>query len=189
MMKTTVYKFFLFLLIAAGGAAGLRGQTYVIDREASEVAFSVSNLKWNTVRGTFSDIRWEGRLDIAQPEQSDFAVSVAAASVSTGIGKRDRHLAEPEFFDAENHPRITVRSSDLMHAAAEGIYLLSGTVEIKGITKPLECRVRVKNSGRGFTAESEFTLRREDFDLGADHGTFVIGEDITVEVKIVMRAE
>lgn len=188
-MKTAAHKLLFFLLIFIIGSACLCGQNYVLDREASEITFSVSNLKWNTVRGTFSDIEWQGRIDIAQPEQSDFEVSVASASVRTGIGKRDRHLAEPEFFDAEKYPRITVRSSDLMHAAVEGVYLFTGTLEIKGIVRPLECRVRVNEAAPGFTAAANFTLLREDFDLGSNHSTFIIGEEVAVEAKIVMRPE
>lgn len=149
----------------------------------------MSNMKWNTVRGTFSDLRWEGSLDFSHPEGADFTASVASASVKTGIGKRDRHLAEPEFFDAENHPRITLRSSDLMHAAAEGIYLFSGTIEIKGKSQPLTCRIQVSNLDENPVAQTEFTLRREDFDLGPNHGSFIIGEEVRVRVKIVLQPE
>jgi polyisoprenoid-binding protein YceI len=46
------------------------------------------------------------------------------------------HVLSPEFFDAENHPEITFRSTDL-RANEDGSVELAGELTIRGVTKAL----------------------------------------------------
>lgn len=172
----------LFFILSLSAAAF--GQSIKVLPE-SEVSFSVSNLSVNTVRGTLGDFRGEGQLNLAQPEQSNFEVSVGAATVKTGIGRRDRHLLTDEFFNVEAFPRITVTSGDVMHAAAEGSYHFSGELTIKDISQPISCTFTLKEEGGHSVLEGSFTVARADFELGPSFGTFVIGEEVEVHVKLV----
>lgn len=159
-------------------------QNFVVLPE-SEVSFSVANLKVNTVSGSFGDLRGAGSFDPGQPEGSNFEVSVGASTVDTGIGKRDRHLMEKEFFNVEEYPRITVKSRDVMHSAVEGRYQFSGELTIKDISKTFECAFFLKKEGGYTVLEGSFTIMRSDFQLGDSYGTFVIGEEVDVQVKLI----
>lgn len=151
----------------------------------SEITFSLSNLKWNTVNGSIGGLRAEGHFDPGKPGSSDFEVSAAVSTIETGIGKRDRHLQEEEFFHSEVYPRIIVKSEEVMHAAAESRYQFNGTLTIKDITKPLACAFFLKKEGSRVVLEGDFTVNRTDFELGSSYGSFVIGEEIEVHVKLV----
>jgi polyisoprenoid-binding protein YceI len=175
---------FLILSVFLASASMVFAQELVVMPE-SEVTFSLSNLKVNTVRGSFEDLRGEGRFDPDQPENSDFKVSVGAATVETGIGKRDRHLLEEEFFNAEVFPRITVMSSDVIQSAVEGRYQFSGLLTIKDISKPISCPFTVEKEGSHVIIQGSFTVLRSDFNLGESYGTFVIGDEVDVQVKLI----
>ncbi|MCA1752546.1 MAG: YceI family protein [Cryomorphaceae bacterium] len=175
---------YLILLTFFTFATGAFAQNLLVLPE-SEVTFSVSNLKVNTVRGSFSGLRGEGSFDPGRPEKSNFEVSVGASTVETGIGKRDRHLQEEEFFNSEAFPRIAVKSRDVTRSAVEGRYQFKGELTIKDISKPIECAFSLKNEGNLIVLEAGFTILRSDFNLGESYGSFVIGEEVDVQVKLI----
>ena len=83
---------------------------YEIDGAHTSVEFVGRHLMITKVRGRFSDV--QGRITIAEnPEESHVEVEIGAASVSTGNDDRDDHLRSPDFFDVEQFPTITFRST------------------------------------------------------------------------------
>src|ERR1700754_2204110 len=65
--------------------------------DRSAVTFKVRNM-WGMVpvKGRFTDFTADGQLP------------VKAASIKTGIGRRDDHLRSAHFFDVERFPEISV---------------------------------------------------------------------------------
>ncbi|MGH3643407.1 MAG: YceI family protein [Mycobacterium sp.] len=88
-------------------AATNPGTTWLLDPERSTLTFRNKTF-WGalTVKGTFSDVDGEG--EITSSHTVAGVLRVGAASLSTGIGKRDEHLRSADFFDVANHPEITV---------------------------------------------------------------------------------
>lgn len=59
-----------------------------------------------TVRGRFTDFTGDGQLT---GKGAVFGrVDIRAASLDTGIGRRDQHLRSPDFFDVERFEKISV---------------------------------------------------------------------------------
>jgi polyisoprenoid-binding protein YceI len=81
--------------------------TWVLDPDRSTLVFRNKTF-WGalTVKGTFSDVNGDGEITAAHTVGG--RLRIGAASLSTGLGKRDEHLRSADFFDVANHPEITV---------------------------------------------------------------------------------
>jgi len=69
------------------------------------------------VRGAFKE--WGGTVSVDPDQLIGGSVQVEAktASVNTENERRDGHLRSPDFFDAQNHPTITFRSTRVQESA------------------------------------------------------------------------
>ena len=135
-------------LLADPGVVG----TWTLVPNQSEVRFASKTL-WGLVpvKGKFTDLTGEGRIN------ADGTISgrltIKTASISTGIGMRDRHLRDEDFFDAEHYPEITVDVSGPQLA----------TLSIRGTTLPLPLQFSVKHPDAGtlqITAHTEIDRTR-----------------------------
>jgi polyisoprenoid-binding protein YceI len=110
-----------------------------LDIERSEVGFRSRKL-WGLVpvKGHFED--YEGQLELtAQPA---IELTIDAASVRTGLRKRDRHLRSPDFLDAENHPRVRFVSDSVeLHDDALRV---RGRLSARDRSIPLELEAQVR---------------------------------------------
>jgi polyisoprenoid-binding protein YceI len=81
-----------------------------LDPERSSVEFRVGGF-WGLarVKGHFDDYR--GKLDLSADPAIELTID--ATSVDTGNDKRDEHLRSGDFFDAENHPRVSFASQSV----------------------------------------------------------------------------
>jgi polyisoprenoid-binding protein YceI len=85
--------------------------TWHLDTTHSSIEFAVKHMMMTTVRGRFKDAQATLTGDRDHPEQAGVVVTIAVASIDTGVGDRDTHLRGPDFFDAEHFPKITFRST------------------------------------------------------------------------------
>jgi polyisoprenoid-binding protein YceI len=105
---------------------------YTIDKAHSEAAFQVRHLI-TKVRGTFADLEGTFQFDDAKPDQSSVEFKVKTGSVDTNEKDRDGHLRSADFFDAEQHPEITFKSTKV---TGNGKQLqVTGPLTIRGVTK------------------------------------------------------
>ncbi len=114
--------------------------TWTIDPLHSEVGFSVRHMMVSKVRGKFT--KFSGELVTAEnPLESSVAAEIDLSSIETGAEQRDGHLRSPDFFDTENHPVMTFRSTGI-RAKGDG-YVVDGELTLKGVTKnvPLELEI------------------------------------------------
>src|SRR5687767_6423477 len=142
--------------------------TYAIDASHSGVEFSVRHLGLSKVRGRFPS--FSGEITIAEePTASSVEVSIDIASVDTRDEGRDTHLRSADFFDAEQFPAMTFRSTGVRPAGSE--WKVDGELTIRGTTRPVVLDVEFEGSATdpwgndriGFSASAE--VNREDFGL------------------------
>ena len=81
----------------------------------------------STVRGNFGT--FGGEIN----ENGDLTFSLEVDSINTNNSDRDNHLKNADFFDVENHPRVTFVANNVDITSG----LIAGELTIKGITKEL----------------------------------------------------
>src|SRR5690349_6980154 len=98
------------------------------------------------VTGRFGEFSGEGQ--VAAPQTVSGRVDIKAASMRTGIRKRDAHLHSPDFFDAERFPdiHVVVTGADPLDGDTVALH---ADLTVKGTTKPVELTTTVTPTGDG----------------------------------------
>ncbi len=106
-----------------------------LDPARSQIAFT-SRSFWGLlpVKGKFTEFSGDGQ--ITRQAAVFGRLDIRAASLNTGIGKRDDHLRSPDFFDVERFPDISVVVTALQPSAGDSADLRA-TLTVKATTKPL----------------------------------------------------
>lgn len=170
-----------------------------IDTAHSEVQFAVRHLMISTVRGQFE--RFSGTLDLNenQPTLSSVEVKIETASVNTRNEQRDGHLRSPDFFNADQYPYITFKSTRVEQDDANHGRVI-GDLTIRDITKPVTLNVEYSGQAKspwgttsaGFSAHTK--INRSDWDLNwnqaLETGGVLVGEKIEIglDVEAVVAA-
>ncbi|MDH2392701.1 YceI family protein [Streptomyces sp. HNM0663] len=141
--------------------AALTGE-YTIDAVHSSIGFTVRHAMVTNVRGSFGEYEGTLHLDGSDPSRSTAAIDVKIASIDTGIADRDGHLRSPDFFDAENHPLMTFRSTSAEQLGGDA-YRITGDLSIKGVTRPLAIDLTFNGS-----AKDPYGNERVGFEGGAE---------------------
>src|SRR3984885_100209 len=84
--------------------------TWKVDPVHSSVEFQVKHLGIATVKGQFKE--FEGTLEVT-PDGVSAHGTVQTASVDTREPQRDAHLRSADFFDADQNPQITFKSTSV----------------------------------------------------------------------------
>ncbi|MFE5513606.1 MULTISPECIES: YceI family protein [unclassified Streptomyces] len=115
--------------------AALTGD-YTIDPAHSSIGFTVRHAMVTNVRGGFAEHEGTLKLDGTDPGASTASIDVRIASVDTGIADRDAHLRSGDFFDAEQFPLMSFRSTRAEQLGGDK-YRITGDLTIKDVTRPL----------------------------------------------------
>ncbi len=166
-------------------------KSWNIDPTHSEVQFKVKHLVISTVTGSFNS--FEGSLE---SESEDFEGATAkfaleTASIDTNVADRDTHLKSPDFFDAENFPKISFEGT--LNKAGDD-YKLIGDLTIKDVTKPLELDVdfggKMVDGYGQHKAGFEITgkINRKEYGLTwsmvTEAGGVVVGDDVKLALNV-----
>ena len=171
--------------------------TWTIDPLHSEVGFSVRHMMVSKVRGKFT--KFSGELVTGEnPLASSVTAEIDLSSIDTGAEQRDGHLRSPDFFDTENHPAMSYRSTGI-RAKGDG-YVLDGDLTLKGVTRQVPLTLEINGFGpdayggtrAGFTATAE--INRQDFGVNwnavLEHGGVVVSDKVNIhlEIEAVLQA-
>jgi polyisoprenoid-binding protein YceI len=165
--------------------------TYDLDPGHSHVGFAVRHVMVAKTRGRFGSLR--GTVIVGDdPADSAVEVEIDTASVDTGDETRDAHLRSPDFFDVEQYPTMTYRSTGV-RPGADGHWLIEGELTVHGVTRPVPLDVVFEggaadpwgNTRAGFSARAE--VDREDFGLTynqvLESGGVLVGKKATIEIE------
>ncbi len=164
--------------------------TWAIDPVHSSVGFAVRHLMVSKVRGTFGT--FSGAITVAEDGTPAVSAEIEVASVNTGNEQRDAHLKAADFFDVEQYPTATFRSTSVEAKGDE--YVVNGDFTLHGVTKPVSLALEFNGvnpgMGHGEVAgfEASVVLNRKDFGISFDApletGGAVVGDKVTITLEI-----
>ena len=167
--------------------------SFQIDPVHSQVIFSVRHMMVSNVRGLFNVIRGQVHIDEQQPANSWVEAEAEAASINTRNEQRDGHLRSADFFDAENYPTLTFKSTRVEQVEGSE-YKVTGDLSIHGVTRPVTFEVEYHGQNThpkmgvrtGLTAKAK--INRKDFGLAfgtvAEAGQVLLSENVTIEIDL-----
>ncbi|WP_419319749.1 YceI family protein [Caulobacter sp. ErkDOM-E] len=135
----------------------------------------------DALEGSFT--RWSADI-LFSPEaldRSKLTVSIDTASAQTGDAQRDESLPSGDFFDSASHPKATFTAARF-RKTGEGRYIADGTLELRGVKKPLSLPFSLKIAGDTATARGVTTLDRTMFGVG--QGEWASTDQIAAKVKV-----
>jgi polyisoprenoid-binding protein YceI len=165
--------------------------TWTIDPLHSEVGFSVRHMMVSKVRGKFT--KFSGEIVTAEDlPSSSVTAQIDLSSIETGAEQRDAHLRSPDFFDTDNHPLMTYRSTGIRQHG-DG-YVVDGELSLKGVTRSVPLKLEVNGFGpdayggtrAGFTGTAE--INRQDFGVSwnaaLESGGVVVSDKVAIHLEI-----
>lgn len=192
----------------AGKASGVRALApdvpagrYRLDPYHASVIFRVDHLGFSMYTARFTKLDAELDFDPAAPDRASLTATVDARSIETDYPfpeelDFDAQLRGEDWLDAERHPQMTFRSTDVVLTGPDSARI-DGELTLRGVTRPMALDATFNggyaghpmdpNARIGFSARG--SLRRSDFGM-----TFGIPEPGTKmgvgdEVEIIIEAE
>jgi polyisoprenoid-binding protein YceI len=166
---------------------------WVIDSDHTAAGFSIRHLMIANVRGHFNKITGTIHFDPSDVTHSSVEVTIDAASICTGIKKRDEHLRSPDFFDVEKYPQITFKSTKVEIAGSNRCKVI-GDLTIHGIICSVTLEVEYFGpinspfgaTSMGFAATT--MINREEYGMTwntpMENGGFMVGKDVQIALEI-----
>jgi len=138
--------------------------SWTLDPSRSQVRLRSKSM-WGLVpvKGVFTDVSGTGTVSPSGAVSG--TITVAAGSIDTKNKKRDAHLRSADFFDADNHPGITV-SVDGITLSGTGAQV-TGTLAVRDRTRPVsfDAKVSAVDAAAEIWLDAEVPVNRADFGL------------------------
>jgi polyisoprenoid-binding protein YceI len=173
-------------VVAALGSSLLGPRPYQLDPAQSEITFlTISRL--DNANGSFGTFGADVAFDPDTVANSTVNITIDAASLQTGIDRRDHHLKTCDFFCVDSFPQIVFRSAKVTRVGPDR-YRIDGTLTMRGVTHPLEIPGRLVMEDRAaplFTGE--FDLDRKDYGVNFSSAMNPIKDTVHVAFKFTLH--
>jgi polyisoprenoid-binding protein YceI len=110
--------------------------TWIFEPGHTEAEFRARHMMVTWVRGLFKDIHGQMEFDLADCMRSTFEGEIDAAGIWTGEPDRDAHLRSADFFDVDNHPRITF-SGRFTERTGHAAFKAETELTLRGVSRPV----------------------------------------------------
>lgn len=182
--------------LVPSGPAGARPARYVLEPDASRVAFAF-RLNGIGQTGTMPVARADILVDPARLTASKVDVEVAADEARTGLIFATQALKAASVLDTANHPRIRFVSTQVALGPGGRISdgaRLSGDLTLKGVTRPLSFDAglfRLPGTApddlRNLTVHLRGTVLRSDF--GASGYLDLVADAVHLDITAAIRVD
>lgn len=181
----------LILLLPERGEAPL----LKIQPGESRIWFDATASLLGAFRGTSDQVRgWVKVANLTDPKGAEAYAEIEAASLKTGIGRRDRDMRR--YLEAEKHPKITFLLKEVEEHARQGAVFrltLHGDLTIRGVTRPISIPLEASPSEGRLQVEGKVDLRMSDFGVKKPRFPFLplitVNDEVTVSFRIFALEE
>jgi polyisoprenoid-binding protein YceI len=166
---------------------------WTIDTAHSSVQFSVRHMMISKVRGQFEKFEGTITLDEQNPANSTVDVKIEAASINTQNTDRDNHLRSPDFFNADEFPYLTFKSTKV-EQIDDANAKLHGDLTIRDVTKPVVLDVEYAGQAKspwgttsaGFSGTTKISRQEWGLNWNAalETGGWLVGDEITINIEL-----
>ncbi|MDZ5470144.1 YceI family protein [Bacillus sp. 31A1R] len=166
---------------------------WTVDNAHSSVDFSIKHMMIANVKGTFKNFDAQVEADPSDLTSASIQFNIDIASIDTRNEDRDNHLRSADFFDVENHPTMTFKSTEIVKTDDDE-YNVTGELTLHGVTKQETFSVTYEGSGKdpwgnekvGFSVAGK--LNRSDYGLtwnsALETGGVLVGDKVKIDLQI-----
>lgn len=172
--------------------------TWGIDPAHTRLGFSSRHAMVSRIRGAFNTVEGKVVVDAEDLSKTEVSITIDVDSVDTRTPDRDAHLRSADFFDVENYPTITFKSTGV-DEVEEGSYIVNGDLTIRDITRPVSVPLELLGVDRDQTGalragfEGKRRIDRKDWGVTwnttLDSGGLLVSDKITLEFELSLIKE
>jgi polyisoprenoid-binding protein YceI len=164
---------------------GGHAPVFVITPADSSIRFHVKASV--TIAGKFD--KWNAHLTFPSSDATKgiLDIEIQAASVDTGSGLKNGKLKSKDFFDVEQNPLITYKSTKFVHSGPH-TFEVDGNFTIRGVSNPEKLTLTVFGGGAG-SSEVNGTMIFNRKDYGINGGIPFIKIADHVDVTFHLRGK
>lgn len=169
-----------------------------IDPTHSEIGFKVKHMMFTNVSGQFEKYEATVTTDEDNFENASIDFTADVDSLNTNNTDRDNHLKSGDFFDIENYPKLTFKSTSFKKVD-ENNYELAGNLAIKGVEKEVKFPVEFSglmtdpwgNTKVGLNIYGK--INRKDWGLNwnsaLETGGVLVGEEVKMNIELQLAKQ
>ncbi len=168
-----------------------RAENYALDLSHTSILFGINHFNFSYTYGRFNQAQGAFVWDNANPAASRFQLAIPVASIDTNDAKRDGHLKNADFFNAQQFPQITFQSTSVSPARQDNPngdkFDIAGNLTMHGVTKQVVLPMKKLGEGPGPYGKyrcgffCQTTLNRSDF--GMTNMVPQIGDQVAVTIS------
>jgi polyisoprenoid-binding protein YceI len=147
----------------------------------ASVTFEIRNAGL-PVRGSIGGLEATVCFDPDEPAAGRIVASVDPATIDTGIGLRDRHLARRGYFEVAKYGRIEMRSLSLDRTGTG--YTGTFALRIRDIEREVEIPFTFEGSGANARIAGSLELDRLDYGIGSE--SLILSDTVTITVDLTL---
>lgn len=176
---------FLFACISCHSAVAADAPAYTVTPAHSWIKFAVKASV--ALAGRFD--RWDATLTFASPDVTTavLVINIQADSVDTGSGMKNRKLTSKDFFDVENNPTITFKSTKIVQTGPN-VFEVDGDFTIRGVSNAEKLTLIISNhhhdSGE---IEGRMVFDRKDYGMTKGIPFIKIANHVEVNFNLKTR--
>ena len=168
--------------------------TWSLDPAHSVAEFKVKHMMISNVKGQFTGIAGVLTLDDSDVSRSQVSAEIDVSTINTREAQRDAHMKSADFFDVEQFPTMSFRSTHVKRAGDDEL-AVTGYLTIHGVTRHVTFQVEGPtaagrdpwgNTRIGLSATTR--INRKEFGLGwntaLETGGILVCEDVTITLDL-----
>lgn len=166
-----------------------------LDKSHTSVNFSINHF-FSAVTGKFSNFDGAFNFDPNNVAESKTDFTIAVKSVNTDDGKRDKHLQSGDFFNANEFPNISFKSTKIEKKNNKE-FLVHGQLTIRDKTKdvvlPLKITGEMEHPMMKGTIilglASNLKINRTEYGVGTGSwaATMVVGDEVDINIHMELN--